>query len=249
MSSNSAKKISDLRIKSLKCLIESLKINSLLLNQSYEQEINLFTIVNEALTHTSANKAVNHERLEFIGDAVLRLAASEFIGNKFPKLSVGRSSAMRSQLVSDKWLSMVGNDIGIESFIIMGAKAERDSSALETIKAESTEALIGALYEWSNSLKPIHLWLESYWNESSKTYMNDPHKYNPKSALQEWSQGSGLKLPFYKSTELSKTHGDLKRFLCEVYIDSESIGQGSGKSIKDAEKMAALNALDKIDKN
>ena len=60
--------------------------------------------LDEALTHTSAGLCLNHEKLEFLGDAVLRLAASEFLEQHYPNLSVGQSSALRAQLVSDRWL-------------------------------------------------------------------------------------------------------------------------------------------------
>jgi ribonuclease-3 len=56
--------------------------------------------LDEALTHTSAGLVIHHERLEFLGDAVLRLAASEFLERHYPQLSVGQSSALRAQLVT-----------------------------------------------------------------------------------------------------------------------------------------------------
>ena len=56
-----------------------------------------------ALTHTSAGRAYNHEQLEFLGDAVLRLAASEFLEDSQPQLTVGERSRLRAQLVSDRW--------------------------------------------------------------------------------------------------------------------------------------------------
>ncbi len=203
-------------------------------------------IINEALTHTSSNSFTNHERLEFHGDAVLRLAATEYIQSKFPRLEVGERSALRSQLVSDEWLAQVGNKIGIKETMVIAPKALKDLAAIETICAEGTEALIGALYECLKSISSIQNWLVPHWDIQSKKVLTDPHKQNAKSALQEWAQGEGLNKPIYQTEEVSKIHGDLKRFYCTVLIEKNVLGKGSGSSIKKAEKEAASEALKSI---
>ena len=73
--------------------------------------------LDEALTHTSTGLARHHEQLEFLGDAVLRLAASDFIESEHGQLSVGERSALRAQLVSDRWLADLGEDIRIETLL------------------------------------------------------------------------------------------------------------------------------------
>jgi ribonuclease III len=79
--------------------------------------------IDEALTHTSARLGRHHERLEFLGDAVLRLAASEFLAEHHGKLSVGRHSALRAQLVSDRWLAELAAQCGLEQVWQIGAMA------------------------------------------------------------------------------------------------------------------------------
>jgi len=66
---------------------------------------------NQALTHSSDNKIINYEKLEFFGDAVLRLAASNFIEKKYPQMSVGERSELRAQIVSDEWLTKLGGKL------------------------------------------------------------------------------------------------------------------------------------------
>ncbi len=236
--------ISVKRINQLKQLL--LKIN---INPRYftSKNNNYLQLINEALTHTSAEEAINHERLEFLGDAVLRLAASEFIDENFPKLKVGDRSALRSHLVSDSWLTSVGRSIEIEKSLITGLKASGDSSALSTLQAEATEALIGAIYESTKELKLIQTWLEPYWLITSEQVLTDPHKKNSKSALQEWAQSKGFTLPKYHIKELSKKHGNPKRFFCEVYLEDKLCGKGWGGSRKEAEKEAAVFALENLD--
>ena len=244
MKSNTDQKITDERINQLKSFLIKLKITSkefLDKNQTSNLQI-----IDEALTHTSAQAQYNHERLEFLGDAVLRLAASEFIDHKFPNMKVGERSALRSQLVSDSWLTKVGKSIQIEEILIVGPKAKKDSTALATLQAEATEALIGAVYECFQELHQIHNWLSPHWQESSIEVLNDPYRQNSKSALQEWSQSQGLKLPRYDTEELSKKHGDPKRFFCKIHIDKKIIGEGWAASRKLAEKEAANIALKNI---
>ena len=74
-----------------------------------------------ALTHTSAGLEVNHEELEFLGDAVLRLACAEFLEEHNPKLSVGDRSAFRAQLVSDRWLAELAAELELDGLIRAGS--------------------------------------------------------------------------------------------------------------------------------
>ncbi len=235
------------RVNQILFLINKLHINN---GDNYRidaSDLEKLAIFNEALTHTSAQLSINYERLEFLGDAVLRLAASEFIDRRFPAMDVGDRSALRAQLVSDQWLSEIGNLIKIEEFLLMGQKASKDNSAKRTLAAESTEALIGAIFESFNSLKPIHNWLTPFWEESSVNVLSDPHKKNSKSAFQEWSQGLSLGLPKYECIEKSQKHGDPERFFCKVSLKGQAYGEGWGRSRQDAEKEAALNALNCLD--
>ena len=223
-------------------------IKGLNLEKKYQKEftnekiINLLCI-NESLTHSSANSEVNYENLEFLGDAVLRLIASDFIKNKYPYMKVGERSELRSHLVSDQWLEEVGKKINIQSVLLIGKKALKDKSATATIQAEATEALIGALYESLTILEPIKNWLIPFWEDKSKEVLDDPHRQNYKSALQELTQRKGFAIPIYKTTEIDKKHDNPKRFFCTVYIKNRSIAEGWGKSMKQAEKNAANEAL------
>jgi len=241
MKSRTKHELSSERINQLKIFLNRVKLDQKLLLKN-NRKLN-FNILNEALTHSSANSKNNYEKLEFLGDAVLRLTASEFIASNYPNMNVGERSALRAQLVSDRWLTKVGQSIVIEKILIIGMKAEKDSSALATLQAEATEALIGAIYESCKDLELIHNWLYKYWQEESLVVLKDPNKHNSKSALQEWTQSKGLNLPRYEVKEMSKIHGDQKRFLCKVHIGEEITGQGWGGSRKDAEKVAANASL------
>ena len=242
-------KISNQRVDEIINFIKSLSLDKKYQEEFTNKKINNILYINESLTHSSANSISNYENLEFLGDAVLRLIASDFIKHKYPYMSVGERSVLRSHLVSDQWLEEVGKKIEIKNVLLIGKKALRDKSATATIQAEATEALIGALYESLTILDPIKDWLIPFWDEKSEEILADPHKKNYKSALQELTQSKGLSTPVYKTIEMKKKHDNPKRFFCTVYIKNESIAEGWGKSMKQSEKDAASKALEYFDTN
>ena len=239
--------IDDKRLEQIIKFLNSLEINSKrfikIINQKDKLILHTF---NEALTHSSANNIVNYEKLEFFGDAVLRLSASDFIERTYKSMSVGTRSELRSQIVSDEWLTELGKKIFIEKVIIKGPKAMGDENSKDTIIAEASEALIGAIYKCFNSIYEVNIWLDNFWNTDAALYLQAPHKYNAKSALQEWCQSQGFDLPIYKIYEVSKNHGDPKRFSCEIYINGSKKAFSFGHSHKKAEKNAASILIQKI---
>ncbi|NDG76057.1 MAG: ribonuclease III [Synechococcaceae bacterium WB8_1B_136] len=203
-------------------------------------------VLDEALTHTSAGLAFNHERLEFLGDAVLRLAASEFLERHYPQLSVGQSSALRAQLVSDRWLAELGERCQIEALLRIGPTAAGDQAGRATLRAEACEAVIGALYQLWGNLEPVHRWLTPHWQRDAAQWEADPNRHNWKSALQEWSQANRQGLPQYSSREVSQIHADPQRFHCEVRLGDALLGEGRGGSRRLAEQDAARAALEQL---
>ena len=176
--------------------------------------------IDEALTHTSAGRGRNHEQLEFLGDAVLRLAAAEFLERRHPSLSVGQRSALRAQLVSDRWLAELADRIELAPLLRLGPVALGDASGRATVLAECCEALVGALYRLGGGsrggLELVLRWLEPAWERTSAELLADPDRHNWKTALQEWSQGHGLGLPHYHCEEMNRRHGDPRRFRARV---------------------------------
>ena len=207
----------------------------------------LLSLVDQALTHVSAGRSKNFERLEFLGDAVLRLAATEFIDHHYPDLPVGSCSSLRAQLVSDRWLAQLGEHLQLECFLVLGPKALGDAAARATLHADATEALIGAIYSGSgNNLKPIHQWLTPHWQQTTADVLAAPHRFNGKTILQEWSQSEGLGLPDYTTTEQSSRHGDPERFKSHVQVGNRLSADGFGRSRKEAEQNAAAEAVQSL---
>jgi len=235
------------RINEIIDFLISLKIRSKKFSEVIKtKNISVIQDFNQALIHSSEDKILNYEKLEFFGDAVLRLAASNFIEKKYPQMSVGERSELRAQIVSDEWLIKLGRKIGIEKMIIKGPKALGDENSKNTIIGEATEALIGALYKCNNSIREVNLWLDEIWEEDSENFLKAPYKFKSKTVLQEWCQSKGFDLPVYKIIELSKKNGDPKRFSCDVFIEGFKESSAFGKSHKQAETNAARVLIEKF---
>ena len=239
--------INEERINEIVAFLKSLKIKSKRFTEIIRtQDISLMQNFNQALIHSSYDKAINYEKLEFFGDAVLRLAASNFIEERYPQMSVGERSELRAQIVSDEWLTKLGEKIGIEKLIIKGPKALGDENSKNTILGEATEALIGAVYKCFNSIQEVNIWLDDIWKKDTETFLKAPYKFKSKTVLQEWCQRNGFDLPIYKITEISKQNGDLKRFSCDIFINGIKETSGFGKSHKQAETYAARVLVEKL---
>ncbi|MEB3316837.1 MAG: ribonuclease III domain-containing protein [Cyanobacteriota bacterium] len=211
--------------------------------------------IDEALSHSSLGEKRNHERLEFLGDAVLRLAATEFLRREHGSLRVGEQSALRGQLVSDRWLAELALTSGLENVVRLGPMAGGDVAGRVTVLAESAEALLGGIYlAWggpTGGLEPVLGWLSPHWRKTAAAVLADPHRQNWKSALQEWSQSQGFGLPHYSCEEKSLAHGDPCRFFCTVGLNQGAgkpapIGQGWGGSRRQAEQAAARAGLQRL---
>ena len=239
--------INEKRTKQIIAFLKSLNIRSERFSEIIRtQNISKIQDFNQALIHSSDDKIINYEKLEFFGDAVLRLAASNFIEKKYPKMSVGDRSELRAQIVSDEWLIKLGEKIGIEKLIIKGPKALNDENAKKTIIGEATEAFIGSLYKCFNSIQEVNLWLDDIWKEDAEIFLKAPYKFKSKTVLQEWCQGKGYDLPVYKIIEISKINGDPERFSCDIFIEGVKESSAFGKSHKQAETNAARVLIERF---
>jgi ribonuclease III len=194
-----------------------------------------------ALTHTTSSATDNYEQLEFVGDAVVKLAAAAFLLRTYPQLKVGDFTALRSVLVSDQTLAEIADSYGFDRFLLIGASA--DAAGRMSRLADSLEAVLAAFYLSTHTLDLIHPWLDSHFQHRAETILADPARQNYKAALQNWTQGHHQGLPEYRSQEVKQVHNDPERFYAEVYIQGTPMGSGIGRSIKAAEQAAARVAF------
>lgn len=196
-----------------------------------------------ALTHPTASLDANYERLEFVGDAVVKLAAGEFLFNRYPSAPEGELSAIRSVLVSDRTLAEIASSYGFERYLLVGSSARGNRVGQQTRMASALEAVLAALYLSSHDLSLIHPWLDGQMTYHTDIIRNDPTFKNYKGALQILTQERYQILPEYRVTEIGHTYGDRERFEAEVWLHNQKWGQGRGQSKKAAEQAAAEQAF------
>ncbi|HLO50135.1 MAG TPA: ribonuclease III [Kamptonema sp.] len=226
------------RQKQLQKLVEKLGITA-------QSRLN-WQLLDLALTHPTASAQANYEQLEFVGDAVVRLAASELLFETYPDCNVGEFAAIRSLLVSDRTLAQIAESYGFERYLIVSSSAAGDKAGQESRLADAFEAVLAALYLSTNTLELIRPWLDPHFQERAIQILSDPARQNYKAALQEWTQGEYKILPEYNVKETARVHGGEERFTAEVSLRGELLGEGKGRSIKAAEQAAAEAAFNKL---
>ncbi len=205
-----------------------------------------FILFDEALTHPSFNteghnnKGYDYERLEFLGDSVLRLFSGQYLYEKYSDYDEGRLTKIRSCIVSDKFLAIVAEKLEYYKYIDMGIGEEKDKGRKkESILACTFEAVLGAIYLSEGFQKAKDFIYKIYSDFDIEKTM---HYYNAKEILQEYTQSINKDLPEYKVINESGPAHD-KTFEVGVYYHEEEIGIGKGKTKKEAEQDAARHAI------
>lgn len=210
-------------------------------------------LLKEALTHRSYLnenpkwQAPDNERLEFLGDAVLELAVTEELFNRFPDLKEGQLTSFRAALVNYLMLAEVGKSFGLEKFVLLSRGEAKDTGrARDVILANAMEALIGAVYLDSN-YKSVKKFVNDFVMSRLDEVIKGGLYKDPKSTLQEKTQDKYKITPNYKV--LSETGPDHdKLFTVGVYVGGKLLAQGTGHSKQEAEAEAARLALESLSK-
>lgn len=199
-----------------------------------------------AMTHSSyanENNCLNNERLEFIGDAVLDLLVGKFLYDHIPE-SEGILTKKRAQEVCEDALYNYAKTFNLGQYLLLGKGEElsggRDKPA---ILADAFEAFLGAIYV-DKGIKEVYKVLEKI---VFPTIIKNLHKEDNdyKSKLQELLQSDKRSLRYDIISETGPSHD--KEFVSRVYMDDTIImGEGKGKSKKEAEQHAAFEALQKL---
>lgn len=197
-------------------------------------------LLEEALAHKSyaveRGLSFYNERLEFLGDSVLGLCAAGYLFSKYPEKDEGELSKIKSKLVSKKSLSSFARKIALEKYIKMAGQEPFEKLAeRESILADAFEAILGAMY-LDGGKEAAFSFIESFLNE------DELPDEDYKSRLQEIAQKEYRVLPVYS---VIKTEGPEheKIFTVNISIDGRVIAAGRGKSKKQAEQHAAMEAL------
>jgi ribonuclease-3 len=188
----------------------------------------------------------DNERLEFLGDAVLDLLASEFLVDKFPGWTEGQLSRSRAYLVNAQALVEAARRLGIGEFLRLGRGEEKTGGREKAaIIADALEAIVGAVF-LDAGLEParelLRRLLFELALEGGGLHIADSDR---KSALQEFLQGRGRPPAEYR---LAREEGPdhQKQFHIEVWSLGECLASGDGSTKKEAEQKAARAALERL---
>jgi len=205
----------------------------------------------EALTHRSYlnehhDYAGNHnERLEFLGDAVLELATTDFLFKKFPAKPEGELTAYRASLVNTVSLAESAQALGINDFLLLSKGEAKDvGRARDVILADAFEALIGAIYLDADYSSAEAFIAKNLYGKIDAIIANRAYQ-DAKSRFQEIVQEKQGITPRYETlSEEGPDHAKL--FTVGVFIGSEEIACGEGQSKQEAEQSAAEAGLKKL---
>ena len=208
-------------------------------------------LLNQAMTHKSYAKEFEprlkyNERLEFLGDAVLGLAAGTYLFEHFTDLTEGELTKMRSSVVRQSTLTRLAKELGLGELLLLGPSEENSGRGRASNLEDAMESLIGAIY------------LEHGWEVARDfVFRQFAHEFEHvraagipkdyKSKLQEVIQSQPPRRLTY--AELDASGPDhMRTFKAAALIDGKIFGRGVGSSKKAAEQDAARAALQKMGK-
>jgi ribonuclease III len=204
-----------------------------------------------AMRHRSAaanSITDSYERLEFFGDSVLGLIIAQYLYEHHPNWDQGMLSKAKSSVVQEGPLAATALRLGLDQFIELSASEEATGGKTRpSILADVFEAVIGGIYLESGLEVARWFVLEQLHEFIVQISGGNVSPNDFKSKLQEVAQAIWRKTPIYRIVrEIGVAHE--KRFTVQVLFDDEVMGEGTGRSKKEAEQAAASDALELIER-
>lgn len=207
------------------------------------------SLLDQAMAHRSwcaeQGGLTSNERLEFLGDAVLGLVVAEYTFRNHPSLSDGVMSKVRAAVVNTRVLAEVALELGVDQDLRLGRGEDQSGGrAKESILADATEAVIGAVY-LDGGLAEAERLIFSLLRERIDAAVGEPGESDHKSRLQEQAVSLGRGVPHYEVDGFGPDHA--RRYQATVYVAGRRLGSGEGRSKKDAEQAAAQAAFGSLE--
>lgn len=190
----------------------------------------------------------SYERLEFFGDSVLGLVVAEYLFEHHPDWDQGMLSKAKSSVVQEGPLAEVALKLGLDEYVEVSAQeAAMGGRARASILADVFEALIGAIYLESGLQVARWFVLEQLHPYLMRVSQGDVSPNDYKSKLQELAQSIWRQTPVYRVVRETGAAHD-RQFTVQVLFDDEVMGEGTGRSKKEAEQAAAQDSLEIIER-
>jgi ribonuclease III len=208
------------------------------------------SLLHLALVHGSAGPegrsrhGENYERLEFLGDSVLNLAISDHLYRMFPKRLEGDLARLRAGIVNETALARVARGLDLGRYVVLGRGEEKGGGrSRPALLADALEAVLGAVYVDSGYGVAHYCVTRFFGDELSR--LEEPGEGDYKSQLQELVQQLERRLPRYRITGQRGPEHD-RAFVAVVEVNGRVLGEGRGRSKKEAEQSAAQRALETL---
>jgi ribonuclease III len=208
------------------------------------------TLLHTALVHGSVGTEArsrhgdNYERLEFLGDAVLNLVIADHLYRLFPTRLEGDLARLRAAVVSEGPLARVARAMDLGRYMLLGRGEEKGGGrSRASLLADALEAVVGAVYV--DAGYGVAHYCVTRWFAEDLSRLEEPGGSDYKSLLQELVQQRERRLPRYRITgQEGPEHS--RGFVAVVEVSGRIIGEGRGKSKKEAEQAAAQQALEHL---
>lgn len=210
---------------------------------AYPLNLSLYKV---ALCHSSISgedSYSSNERLEFLGDAVLSLVVATFLFKKYPLKGEGFLTDVRSRLVNRDLLNVLAHKIHLDKLLNCNAALVKERGA-KSIYGNALEAFIGAVYLDHGYLRCERFIIERLIGDFVNLRDLVEQDTNFKSKIVQWAQKRHLQVTFRILKE--EQYDNYREFTAQVVIDDKVMGEGTGRTKKYAEQMAAQQALQQV---
>lgn len=188
----------------------------------------------------------DNERLEFLGDAVVDLAISQRLMERFPRADEGELSKLRALIVNEEGLARIARTLGLGELLLLGrGEALTGGREKNSVLADELEAVIGALYV-DSGMPAVLTFIDSFFSDALDGVAHGRLGRDNKSLLQEATQQRLKSSPRYRVVSESGPEHE-KIFEVEVSINGELYARSTGRSKKEAEQAAARKTLEMLD--
>jgi ribonuclease-3 len=243
---------------------ETVRIDDAALEERLGHRFSTRELLDRALTHSSAVPELrgaaadvaagdtipaDNERLEFLGDAVLELLASEYLLATFPEWTEGQLSKSRARIVNASSLEEAARRLRLGEHLRLGRGEEKTGGRdKQTLLADAFEAVVAAVYLDAGLGAARDVLQRVLFEHALEERGERIAESDRKSALQEFLQGRGQPPAEYRlAGESGPDHQ--KVFQIEVWINGEYMARGEGSTKKEAEQQAARSALEQLEQS
>jgi ribonuclease-3 len=189
-------------------------------------------------SHAAEARVASNERLEFLGDAVLGLVASQWLYRRLEGKPEGDLARVKSVVVSEESLAQIARQLSLDRYLLLGRGEERSGGrGKSALLADALEALIGACF-LDSGLHAAERFVERVFADEIENVIAGRHRQDYKTLLQELSQKRFRAFPKYRVTERRGPDHD-QVFSMDVVVAGRPYGPAEGKSKKQAEQRVA----------